>query len=231
MTLSGLRLGQPEKGQVMSVEAEKIMGIEGVPREQLTRELAQGGKFVVFNYCFSFIILSFNETSAIYFIRPGESVLAKGWSYTLLTLFFGWWSLPFGPIHTFLALGVNLGGGQDVTKKVAAGLGLPLPAEPVGSKQKGTFWVDWALLGGGLLLLLLAGLELMIAFFLLAGPENLAEDRVSGLGVSFLFCVVPLLLVGMALFAFGIFSLIREWWRRRSAAKRTGSTGFPPRQA
>lgn len=38
--------------------------------------------------------------------------------YTMLTLFVGWWGIPWGPIYTIMCLATNLGGGKDVTSEV-----------------------------------------------------------------------------------------------------------------
>ncbi len=95
-----------------------IKGLENTTHQQLVQELAQGAKFVVFSYAISVIILTFKRSSEIYYIRPGESAVAKSMPYTVLTLVAGWWGIPFGPIFTVWALVVNLGGGKDVTQEV-----------------------------------------------------------------------------------------------------------------
>lgn len=95
-----------------------INGLENITHQQLAQELAQGAKFVVYSYAISAIILTFKRGSEIHYIRPGESAVAKGMPYTLISLVAGWWGIPFGPIFTILALAVNLGGGKDVTHEV-----------------------------------------------------------------------------------------------------------------
>lgn len=99
-----------------------IKGLESVTAEQLNQELNQGARFVVFSYAISVVILTFKRGSAIFYIRPGESVLVKGMPYTLLSLVAGWWGIPFGPIFTIWALVTNLGGGKDVTGDVIAAM-------------------------------------------------------------------------------------------------------------
>ena len=75
----------------------------------------RGAKFVVFEYCVSIIILTFKRSSGIYFLRPGESTFGKSISFTMISLFLGWWGFPWGPIYTVMALVTNLRGGRDVT--------------------------------------------------------------------------------------------------------------------
>ena len=74
----------------------------------------QGGRYVVYAYCVSLIIITFKRDSKPIFVAEGESAVAKGMPYTLLTLALGWWGIPFGPIFSLWALYINLiQGGQD----------------------------------------------------------------------------------------------------------------------
>ncbi len=100
----------------------KINGIEGMSYSQLAGEVQTGGKFVVFEYCISVLIMTFKRGLAIYYIKPGESALAKGLPYTLLSLIVGWWGIPWGFIYTPMALITNFGGGKNVTTEVMASL-------------------------------------------------------------------------------------------------------------
>ena len=72
-------------------------------------------RYVVFAYTISIVFLTFKRYSDPVLIRPGESVIAKGMPYTLLTLALGWWGVPFGPIFTIWTLYINLvKGGEEV---------------------------------------------------------------------------------------------------------------------
>ena len=95
-----------------------IKGIEGMTNEQINLELLKGGKFVIFSYCFSIIIMTFRRSSDIYFIKQGESTVSKSIGYTLLTLVVGWWGIPWGPIYSIGALFTNLSGGKDITQEI-----------------------------------------------------------------------------------------------------------------
>jgi hypothetical protein len=109
----------------------KILGIEGLSPDQLQFELQRGGRFVLFQYCVSVLVVSFKRCSPIYFVRSGESPAGKGIGYTLLTAVAGWWGIPWGPIFSVQAIYRNLSGGKDVTKEVAAALASPsAPAAP-----------------------------------------------------------------------------------------------------
>lgn len=99
-----------------------IEGLENVTLEQLRSEIMRGAKFVVFDYCVSLLIITFKRSSGVYFIRAGESTVAKSIGFTLLTLILGWWGFPWGPIYTIASLITNFGGGKNVTMEVMNGL-------------------------------------------------------------------------------------------------------------
>ncbi len=100
----------------------KIHGIDGLTYEQLATELQQGGRFVIFQYCISVIVLTFKRPSDIYFVRGHQSAATKGLGFTLLSLVAGWWGIPWGPIFTVSSVATNLSGGKDVTREVVAAL-------------------------------------------------------------------------------------------------------------
>jgi hypothetical protein len=99
----------------------KIKNIEGLTAQQLQREVESGGKFVFYQYTISIIVLTFKQSSDIYFIRPGEQAWIKGLPFTVLTLLLGWWGFPWGPIYSIGSLYQNLSGGEDVTQEILAG--------------------------------------------------------------------------------------------------------------
>ena len=44
----------------------KIKGIDGMTVAQIQEEVANGGKFVLYTYCISIVVMSFRRPSAIY---------------------------------------------------------------------------------------------------------------------------------------------------------------------
>ncbi len=95
-----------------------IYGLENLSPQQLEQEIARGGKFVVFEYCISLLIVTFKRSTDVYFIRAGESTFSKSFTYTLLSAVVGWWGFPWGPIYTIAALHTNLSGGKNVTMEI-----------------------------------------------------------------------------------------------------------------
>ena len=105
-----------------------VNGLDNLSYEQLNQEIRQGGKFVVFEYCISIVILTFKRQSSVYYIRPGESTILKSLPFNLISLIAGWWGFPWGPIYTIDSLLVNLKGGNQVTDRVLDTLnGRPVP--------------------------------------------------------------------------------------------------------
>src|SRR5262245_55842343 len=98
----------------------EVIGIQGMSDAEIRQEIAKGGRFMIFEYTFSLIIMTFKRPTNIYFIRAGESALVKALPYTLLTFLFGWWGFPWGFIYTPMALFTNLSGGKDVTQHLLA---------------------------------------------------------------------------------------------------------------
>ncbi|HEY6348561.1 MAG TPA: hypothetical protein VI636_04045 [Candidatus Angelobacter sp.] len=99
-----------------------LVGIDRMSPAELSFELQRGGKFVIYYYCISVIIMTFRRGSHIYFIKAGESSVFKGLPWTLLSLLVGWWGIPWGPIWTIQSMVVNFRGGKDVTDSVVRSL-------------------------------------------------------------------------------------------------------------
>ncbi len=104
--------------------------IGGMSPNEIVFEVNRGGRFVVFQYCFSIVIMSFRRNAEVKFVKAGESAAAKSLPYTLLSLVFGWWGIPWGFIFTPQVIYRNLKGGTDVTGYVLAQVQKPEPAAP-----------------------------------------------------------------------------------------------------
>ncbi len=101
----------------------KIIGFDEIHTgAHLQQELNAGAKFVTYQYVISILIMTFQRSSDIYFIRAEESRLTRGLVFSLISLLFGWWGIPWGFIYTPMALFTNFRGGKDVTAEVLAAL-------------------------------------------------------------------------------------------------------------
>jgi len=101
----------------------KIVGLEDIKSGgELQQEIQQGGKFVMYQYCISLLVITFKRSSNIHFIRHEENPIVKGLPFTLLSLVLDWWGIPWGPIYTVQSIWVNFKGGRDVTAEILASM-------------------------------------------------------------------------------------------------------------
>jgi len=100
----------------------KIKGIENMSGAELSAEMAKGGRFVVYEYAISILIMTFYRSSSITFIKADDNAVVKGLGFTLLTFFLGWWGIPWGPIRSVQAMITNFKGGKDVTDRVISAM-------------------------------------------------------------------------------------------------------------
>ncbi len=96
----------------------KIKNINGLSADTLQYEVNKGGRFIYYAFTISLIIVTFKRTSGVYLLRAGENAITKGLPYSFLSLFFGWWGIPWGPKHTLASIRTNLQGGKNVTEEV-----------------------------------------------------------------------------------------------------------------
>jgi hypothetical protein len=95
-----------------------IRGIDNLTLEEIDAELAAGGRFVFYEYCISFVLVTLRRPTSIYLLRAGERGVVRGLPFVVLSLLLGWWGLPWGLIYTPMAIFTNLGGGREVTREV-----------------------------------------------------------------------------------------------------------------
>jgi hypothetical protein len=108
----------------------QIKNADGLSVQQIRDMVNQGGKFVVFPYTISIVLMTFKRSSDIYFIKPGESSFKHGAGFVFINLLLGWWGIPWGPIYTIGSLVHHLGGGKNVTPEM-----LNLIAQRAGNSQ------------------------------------------------------------------------------------------------
>jgi hypothetical protein len=98
-------------------------------RPLLAADLAQGQRFVIYNYALSFIYFTLLRTTTPRKLPAGSSLLLPGLPYSLLSVIGGWWAIPWGPVFVIQALATNFRRGMDVTGPVKSNLsGSPSPA-------------------------------------------------------------------------------------------------------
>lgn len=102
----------------------KIIGTEDMTVADVEWGVRDGGKFVIYQYCFSILIMTFRRSSSIYYIPPRGNGFLKHLPFTLISLIVGWWGIPWGFIYTPWVIISNLSGGKDVTKEVMQAMAL-----------------------------------------------------------------------------------------------------------
>ena len=100
----------------------EIKNIQGLRVSEIKQLVNQGGKFVVFPYTISLVLLTFKRNSSIYFIRPNEKTIGYSYKHVGVNFVMGWWSIPWGPIYTIGSMYTQLTGGKDLTPEVLSHL-------------------------------------------------------------------------------------------------------------
>ncbi len=98
----------------------RIKNMGDLSLDDLQQEVDKGGKLVYYAFTISLIVVSFKRVSGVYLVRAGESGTARVLFFTIVSMLFGWWGIPWGPKHTLESIKTNLHGGMDVTDEVMA---------------------------------------------------------------------------------------------------------------
>lgn len=110
---------------------------------RLVQEVEAGGRFVIFTYCISVLILTFKRPSEIVFLRRDQDGAGQAIGYSILSGLLGWWGIPWGPIWTIAALIGNARGGRDVTREVLTQKIGPAAAEATLSRRQKPARAGW----------------------------------------------------------------------------------------
>jgi hypothetical protein len=78
----------------------------------------KGGRYIIYKYCISLLFVTLRQKSPVFFIPFGENRISKVIIYTMVSLIFGWWGIPWGPIFTIQSIINNMNGGEDVTLEI-----------------------------------------------------------------------------------------------------------------
>lgn len=98
----------------------KIRNIDGLSASDLQEEVSKGGRFMYYPFTVSLVLFTLKRTSDTYLVRAGETTAGKQVFFTMISLLFGWWGIPFGPKYTIKSIQANLRGGKNVTDEVMA---------------------------------------------------------------------------------------------------------------
>ena len=88
-------------------------------RDDLRAALLDGARCVRYEYAVSCIAFTLQFQSKVHLVRSDDGRYGRGIVYSLASMVFGPWALPWGPLVTLHALWENYGGGHDVTDEIA----------------------------------------------------------------------------------------------------------------
>lgn len=91
---------------------------EAMTLQELEQKIREGYRFVTFQYCLSFIAFTQRRFSKAHLISNPDDIKTYSKKYNLISSFWGWWAIPWGPIYTFKTFEVNKKGGIDVTDDI-----------------------------------------------------------------------------------------------------------------
>jgi hypothetical protein len=111
--------------------------LSAVPQDELAKAVEAGGRFVLYSYCISVLVLTFRRSSEITFLRRDQDGAGDAIKFSLISGTLGWWGIPWGPIWTIAALITNASGGKDVTLEVLTDkYGVPAANALLARRQK-----------------------------------------------------------------------------------------------
>ncbi len=99
-----------------------VAGTEGMSIQQIEDDILRGGRFRVFLWNFSIIVMSFQRSTGLRYYRAGEGCGASAWPWTVLSMLIGWWGIPWGVIYTIGTLYTNCMGGKDITADILSAI-------------------------------------------------------------------------------------------------------------
>lgn len=111
-----------------------LPGTEGMTIQQIEDDVLRGGRFRIFLWNFSLIVLSFQRNTSVRYFRSSESPGAQALLWSMLSFLIGWWGIPWGIFFTIHTLWTNSLGGKDVTKEILTSVTGPDRANSVCDK-------------------------------------------------------------------------------------------------
>lgn len=88
-----------------------------LPNIEIAGILNDGGKFVIYTYTISILVMTFRRGSKVFLLKKDDSAIKHGFPYLIITLFLGWWGIPFGPIYTIQSM-IRAFTGKNITDDV-----------------------------------------------------------------------------------------------------------------
>ena len=97
---------------------QQLCRASGCTEAELLESLTRGARVGAYPCVASCVLFTFTWMSRPVVIhRPSQRYRGCGWPITV-TILFGWWGLPWGPLKTVQALWRTVNGGFDLTNEI-----------------------------------------------------------------------------------------------------------------
>lgn len=97
----------------------KFVSKEPSSLEELHFHIERGARFICYQYCISILFaVTLRRYSPAILVASDSDTEAICRKYNWLSLLFGWWGVPWGPIYTLRSLSLNKMGGIDFTEDI-----------------------------------------------------------------------------------------------------------------
>lgn len=98
---------------------QRIILEEDLTMDELQNKISNGARFIIFQYCISILFaVSLRRFSPAILIEDSAILSRRQRKYNILSLIFGWWGIPWGPIYTVKSINLNKKGGLDITDDI-----------------------------------------------------------------------------------------------------------------
>ena len=91
-----------------------------------------GHRYITVPYVFSVVVMSFRRSmGGVHTVKTGDWPISPLIGASCITLFLGWWGIPWGFIWSWLTLVYLWRGGRDATKEILTGIVGPQEAKRI----------------------------------------------------------------------------------------------------
>lgn len=95
-----------------------IRGGESLTPAEIREAIANGATLVRYPYVLSAVLVTLRYESTVHLARTDDGRYWRAIPYLFVSLLFGWWAVPWGPILTARAVWACLSGGTDETAEL-----------------------------------------------------------------------------------------------------------------
>lgn len=94
--------------------SKRIRNVRYISDLEVYNRIENGSRLVQYKWIISLIFITYSNNSGFYLINQNEKGIKQGIIYSIITILFGWWGIPSGPVRSIDALKSNFSGGNKV---------------------------------------------------------------------------------------------------------------------